>query len=409
VEYQGVKTGLILFLTYVVLGTITSPSWWYSFLFGRGILSNEEWTNGIAWNFQLFSISSIMFLVLLYLDLLLSKKRRLTVFIESVIEGLHVQIVKKHAIIIFVLLALMAMSIVTLDMRTREQREASGELAKKMMDKNYSSKAPLDKPSRFVFLAKTVIDPMFKQHEDSLAIEKVTEEYHSSKEFKGEVKFSEFVKTEGGKNEAQKRIVEYRKEKRSPEQQTAELVGYLYKNNQLKTYGHEPKPRSPSRKYIEKYYKSLDGLIFIDSETKKTDTDEIDEAVKTFKKYGIPLDSAALKKIRSSSLSKQIQDLETDLRSVQGNVLVVGNWSVQSKGDIYNFTRLFIDDVSNSPISEFRLSKTLIVNESKTMIENAINTAKNTTMKLGVFGSVASSSSGQPVKVLIDPIAVYIP
>jgi hypothetical protein len=43
------------------------------------------------------------------------------------------------------------------------------------------------------------------------------------------------------------------------------------------------------------------------------------------------------------------------------------------------------------------------------MIENAINTAKNTTMKLGVFGSVASNFSVQPVKVLIDPIAVYIP
>jgi hypothetical protein len=28
VEYQGGKTGLILFLTYVILGTITSPSWW---------------------------------------------------------------------------------------------------------------------------------------------------------------------------------------------------------------------------------------------------------------------------------------------------------------------------------------------------------------------------------------------
>jgi hypothetical protein len=338
----------------------------------------------------------------LYVEPLILKRRLIGKSLSNFFDRFTIFVLEKDKFIVSFLVATLVASLLTLDNRSLQTRNEYDARILSQYDRTETIKTPLEQPSRFIFLATKVIDSLYKQREESLAIAKVTEEVQASKNIKGAVQFSEVFKTDAEKSEAQKRITEYQANKKAPEQQVKDLVGYLYKTGSMRSYMSTYTKLIPE----QRFYVLEDGTRRV---PEKSENEKINDSIQLLEKYGLDVDQEKLKKIRSRLMAREIQVIESDLRNIQGQILVIGDWSIQLKNDFYIFKRAFIDKVSDSPICEFKLAKSSITAESKSVIEDIVSSNKNAAAKLGVFGTVTSSVTGKSGKVNLDPIAVYLP
>jgi hypothetical protein len=396
---KRVKLIIVGSLLFVVIGSFVFPAWWWGFLFESGFSTSRYWYRGIGSICQTFLIPFLAVCTFLYLEPIALKKRMIGSLLKKRFNELCDFIFEKDRYIILFLIAILVISLITLNARSLSYRR---DYERRTMIQRDTIETPLEQPSRFIFLSTKVIDSLFKQLEDSLAVAKVTEEFQASRNLKGEIEFSDVVKTGAEKNEAQKRITEYQANKKTPEQQIKDLVGYLHKTNSLPSYGLSPYPRAST---VTDYIAG-DGTGRI---PKKSENEEIDDAIQLLERHDLFVDQEKLKRLRSRLLAEEIQTLESGLRTIQGQILVDGNWSIQLKNDFYIFRKSFVEKVSDSPICEFKLPKSAIIAESKSVVDDALSSSKGANIKIGIFGSVTSSVPGSLGKVTLDPIAVYLP
>jgi hypothetical protein len=406
---KGIRLVVVSFLLFITIGNFIFPVWWWEFLFRYGFSKHGYWIGGIDSIFGIFLIPSLVACTLLYLEQIVFKTKNISSSLKRQFNNLKNFILENNRYVVFFLVGCLIASLITLKDRNLSSRLSYRDRLEKTISESIVSqdKVPLEQPSRFIFLSTKVIDSLYTQREDSLAIAKVTEEVQASRNLKGEVKFTEIFKTDAEKNDAQKRMTEYQTKKKTPEQQIKDLVGYLYKTKSIASYGFQP--------YRPKWIAG-EQIIVRAGDIKSTETirdrsenEEIDAAIQVLEKYNLFVDQEKLKKVRGRLLATDIQALESELRNIQGQIIVVGNWSIQLRNDIYTFKRSFIDQISESPTCEFKLPKSFIIPESKLIIDDTVNSGKGTTIKLGVFGTVTSSVTGKTGKVALDPIAVYLP
>jgi len=261
-----------------------------------------------------------------------------------------------------------------------------------------------------------VIDSLYKQREGDLTIAKLTEENQESTGIKTEGQLRDFLKAGTEQSEVLRKVIEYQAIKKTPEQQLKDLIGYLFDKGELPTYGLTATPRYVPNYYgfsnygSQPYSRYPADPYYLSYPTREgPENERLDGAIQLIENYGLSVNPEKLERIRSRLLSKEIQNMESGLRTIQGEVLVVGNWLIESQDDFYVFRKSFIERVSDSPFCEFKLYKAAIIPESKSIISDAAISGKNNEIKLGIFGSVTSSLSDQSTKVSLDPIAVYLP
>jgi hypothetical protein len=399
---RRIKLIVVSTLLFIVVGSFIFPMWWFFFLFKGGFSTSSSWYGGISSICKMALIPLLVACTFLYVEPLILKRRLIGKSLSNFFDRFTIFVLEKDKFIVSFLVATLVASLLTLDNRSLQTRNEYDARILSQYDRTETIKTPLEQPSRFIFLATKVIDSLYKQREESLAIAKVTEEVQASKNIKGAVQFSEVFKTDAEKSEAQKRITEYQANKKAPEQQVKDLVGYLYKTGSMRSYMSTYTKLIPE----QRFYVLEDGTRRV---PEKSENEKINDSIQLLEKYGLDVDQEKLKKIRSRLMAREIQVIESDLRNIQGQILVIGDWSIQLKNDFYIFKRAFIDKVSDSPICEFKLAKSSITAESKSVIEDIVSSNKNAAAKLGVFGTVTSSVTGKSGKVNLDPIAVYLP
>jgi hypothetical protein len=392
-ENYRIKLIIIGSLLFVAIGSFIFPAWWWYFLFEGGFASNEIWYWGISYICRVFLLPLLVICTFLYLEPILLKQESIGLLVKKWSNRVESFVSKRDRYIVLFLIAVLAVSLITLDVRSKSSRLG---YTTRLPSRQNITEVPLERPSRFIFLSEKVITSLYKQREGDLAIAKVTEEVQASKNLKGEVKLAEVLKTDAEKSEAEKKITEYQATRKSPEQQLKDLVGFLYKGGAIPVYGQSRSVKSVSEETSR-------------SSVEKSENQKLEDALKFLERYDLSVDQEKLERLRSRLLAREIQNLESSLREVQGQILVIGNWLISFKDDSYIFSRSFIEKVLDSPICEFKLPKGTIIPESKSIINNVMSSDKNRVIKLGIFGSVTSGVTGGSKKVLLDPIAVYLP
>lgn len=407
VANNRVKLVVVGSLLFITVGTFVFPLWWWYFLARGGFLTSYLWYSGISYIFASSLIPFLTICMILYLEPIVLKQGMLNSLLEKWFNRLTKYIYEKDRYIVFVLVVFLIINLITLDDRSKELRKRFED---GIAAQQSTVQSPLQKPSRFIFLYEKVVNSLYKQREDDVAVSKVTEEFQASKGIKGEVQISEIIKTDAEKSEVERRITEYQATEKTPEQQIKDLIDYLYKLNLLPTFGFSPLQRD----YVSRYPSAPSGYypesqFYGAGYGERSDSDKVDEAVQTLENYGLSVEQEKLARLRNRLLSKEIQKMESSLRNLQGQVLIIGDWLIEAQNDFYIFRQPFIERASDSPFCEFKLSKSAIVPESKSIILDAVNSSASREIKLGIFGSVTSRTTGQPSKVSLDPIAVYIP
>lgn len=390
-----IKLIIVGSLIFVIIGNFIFPVWWWDFLFEGGFANNRMWYGGIGSICQMFLLPFLAICTVLYLEPILLKQKSINLFIKKWLDRLRTFISKRDRYIILFLIAILIASLITLDIRSKSSRI---DYEKRVSWQQPVEEAPLAMPVRFIFLSEKVIDSLYKQREDSLAIAKVTEEVQASKNLKGEFKLSEILRTDAERSEAQKKSTEYQATKKTPEQQLKDLLEYLHNSDSIPTYRLSAS--------LKRY--SVSGQPPTRS-GEKSETQKLDEAIQFIERYNLSVDQEKLRRIRSRLLAREIKDLESNLRDTQGQILVNGNWLIDLKDNSYIFRSAFVEKVSDSPICEFKLPKSAIIPESRLIISDIMNSGKNRPIKLEIFGSITSGITSNSGKVTLDPIAVYLP
>jgi hypothetical protein len=186
-------------------------------------------------------------------------------------------------------------------------------------------------PTTFLYIDNDAIEKLSGQYEPELVPETVVAEIKSSSDIKAGVSVEDFLKTEVGHSEFQRKMTEYKKVAQSPGRKLKDLLPYLAQHQLMQRFW---------------------GTI--------SDPQEVillDQAELTLQEQGIAVDRKQLAAARERILAAQLSNLEGKLRDLQGLVLVEGEWSVQSRGDRYVFSKPFVEVVTHSSLAEFTVKK----------------------------------------------------
>lgn len=204
------------------------------------------------------------------------------------------------------------------------------------------------------------------------------EEVKSSREFKGQVGVEEFLKTESGKSDLQKRLTEYRQSPQSTERKTRDLLRYLLEKGAVKRYRN---------------------ILNTSEEIKK-----LDESIEFLKSnYNLTVDSKQLTNVRDRLLRNEILRLIEELKALHGLILVEGDWLIDIQADAYLLRRPFFDNVTDPPVCEARIRKTDISPQNNDILESL----KGQRMRLSLFGNVITGMSGDSKTVKVNSFALF--
>ena len=322
------KLFIIFSLLFITVGIFLYPLWWQIFLFQRGFLERGVWYGGISYLLQRSLIPFVVVCTVLYLESIFFKRKVLNTLLKRCLENATRYLYRKDKYVVLALSIALLICLITLHSRSESQQTLLNE---KISLTQSEVQSPLEKPSRFIFLSENVINSLYKQREDDLAIAKVTEEIQESKGITGEVQLSEILKTDAEQNEVRRKVTEYQAAQKTPEQQLKSLVGYLYSSDLIPTYGLTPNINRRSV-YIQYSRDIYDRAINESGRYGRArqsedmlESERLEEAIRTIERYGLSVEPEQLEILRNRLLSREIQDIETELRDLQGQVLVVGN------------------------------------------------------------------------------------
>ncbi|MDQ3820632.1 MAG: hypothetical protein M3362_23525, partial [Acidobacteriota bacterium] len=262
------KLIISLVALYIIIGALIYPYYWYQFFFEHGYSNKRTWNWGIGYLEDYYLVPALIITLIVFVILFTSKPSFLYRFIKGIWHIVsYYTSGRRGSRLIAVLLLLCGMSIFTLGIRTKEEREASQraiqeyeqekrkllEAARRQVS---SDEPPLSVPTSFIFLSKENVESLYGQYEPELIPASVIEEIKDSTDIKGEINLEDFLKTEAGKNMLQRKLTEYRQTSKNEERKLKDLARYLYDNGLLKRYGNM-KTNSDEIKEIDQATKVL--------------------------------------------------------------------------------------------------------------------------------------------------------
>ena len=187
----------------------------------------------------------------------------------------------------------------------------------------------------------------------------------------------DFLKTEVGHSEFQRKMTEYKRVAQSPGRKLKDLLPYLAKHQLMRRFW---------------------GTI-----SDPPEVTLLDQAELTLQRKGIAVDKKQLAAARERLLAEQLRKLEDELKNLQGLVLIEGEWSVQARGDRYVFTKPFVENVTHSSVAEFTVKKSDLAPGYEAIIDG--NRGKSIHLRL--FGNVLVGTS-EAGTILIEPEGLFL-
>ena len=292
----------------------------------------------------------------------------------KVIDGTGGRVVRLLVVIIIIYsLATIDSRIEEVERQTRlEIEELSRGLARK------PENPPLAGPTSFIFLSSQNVDSLYGQYEPELIPATIIDEMQKSNQLKGSIKVDEYLTTEVGRNDLQRRVTEYKGVSKNSERKLKDLLQYLLTTAFLKRYQ--------------------------DLQASSIEISNLNNAVRLLgTQYGLVINNDQLTRVRDQLLSQEILKLKAELKQLRGLVLVEGDWSVETQQDAYIFRRSFIENVSESLNCELKLKKSDISPENRAIIEDL----KTKKIRASVFGNVIVGISDETRTVTVNPMAVF--
>jgi hypothetical protein len=370
------STGVLL---YVAIGIrYIDPEWWRSFVFEGGAFNWSHWSTGLEYvntNLAGFFVVALVLCFIAFMMLPTSLRTAIKSFALKLIDGTGGRIIR------VILVGIIIFSLMTLDSRVAEikrQEHLEVEQLQRELARGNVDNHPLAGPTSFIFLSSQNIDSLYGQFEPELIPATVIDEMQKSNELKAGVKIEEYLTTEVGKHELERRMTEYKRISKNSERKLKDLLQYLLITNFIKRYE--------------------------DLQTTSEDIKKLDDAVTLLgTQYGLVVDNGQLTKVRDQLLSQEILKLKTELKQLRGLVLIQGDWSVETQQDTYLFKRAFIENVTEPMNCELKLKKSDISPENREIIEDL----KDKKIRASVFGNVIVGISDQTRTVTVNPMAVF--
>jgi hypothetical protein len=375
---RGTKLVATLALIYVLIGTFYYPEWWYTLFFAGGLFDYYHWSGATDYLLYKFGILVTVLLLFLAFRWLLPSRIRTRVarYWEIAKESNNG---RTGFYLRFILIILLVMRFSTINESIENQRvHDSVEFAQSMERSN-----PLTRPTSFILLSKDSVDSLYGQYEPDLVPAVVIAEIKSSTSTNAHVNFDQFLQSDVGKVELQRRLTEYRQTPKNSERKLGDLLRFLIEKS------------LSDESYLKRYG---------DLERKSEGIKKLDDAIEVLRsEYHLSVDAKQLTVVRDQLLAEEIQRLVNELKQLHGLVLVEGDWSVESQPDSYILKRAFVENVTDSPTCETRIEKSAVSSQNKEIIESL----KGERMRLSVFGSVITGMSTNSKSVRINPIAIF--
>lgn len=361
-------------LIYVLVGINYDPHWWDGFLFQGGILDSSKWNEGLSFVIENFLFQSlVVFIVIIAICWLVRRRwpRQFAHFWTVVKTNMYGS---KGFYLQLVLLVGVGASLVSM----HSNIEAEGKKYLDTLIVQTTKEAPLARPTSFVFLSKDNIESLYGQYEPELNRSTVIEEMQNAKDVRAGANVDEFLKTEIGKSELQRRLTEYHQNPKNTERKLGDLLKFLLTSNYVKRYAN--------------------------LESKSTEIQKLDGATALLKsEYNLIVDPKQVTQVRDKLLAEEILRLVNELKELHGLALIEGDWSVETQPDAYILKRPFVENVTDSPVCETKVPKSDISAQNREIIEGL----KGERMRLSVFGNVITGMAGSSRTVRVNPMAVF--
>ena len=375
----------IIILSYVLVGTLLYPVWWYEFLFLGGIWQVDYWIGGfqyVAFEIMTHPLMAWLALPILMISALLISR---TSAPDNLLDGLK-SVWSRYVMgnrwgYILLSLAILALGGILSTPSRFESRLTNFEefLASVKFDKLRMTRKTLSlqNPSKFLYVNEGIVSSLYGQYEPDLVPVMVIQEFGNSSGLRVGASFRELAEAEIDRTRYERRVLEYRSIQKSPERKAIDLLTYLINETSL--------------------------TVFEGVESIPEELEEIDEAVEILKRHGIRVPSGKMLAVRGALLAEEIAGLKSDLRNLKGLVLVKGLWTVTESAEAFVFRRPFVENVVASPVCQFSLARALFLPEELTLLEGMTDRE----LPLIVFGNTLTGITDESQIILLTPIAVY--
>jgi hypothetical protein len=364
---------LVLSLSVVLLiGIFLYHEWWSGFLYGGGFRDLSWWIDGGVDALQQIAVGLVTLAALLALMhvLRLARLQEVRALLQRVIGSPRAgDLITLLTLAIFVAIAITvgAMS----EGFWPSPKSATGSFAMTVSDPALTS-------TTFLYIDREAVEKLSGQYEPELVPELVVSEIKSSSDVKVGVSVEDYLKTEVGKTEFQRRLTQYKELAKTPERKLKDLLPYLAQKH-----------------LMERFWGTLSNPV---------EFSKLDVASATLRGQGIQVDERLLAAAREKLLAEQLHELEEKLRNLQGLVLIEGEWSVQGRGDRYVFMKPIVENVTHSSLAQFTVKRSDLTQGYEAMIEGS----KGRTLHLRLFGNVLIGTADVPGTILIQPEGLFL-
>jgi hypothetical protein len=356
----------------LLLGVLLYPEWWYSFLYSGGFRDLSYWTDGSldALKQIAVAIATLTALLIFMHFVRLARFQDLRLSLQQVIASPRADLsISFLTLAVFVAIAV---AVGTLgDRFVSGPSRVTGLFTIATVDPGVT-------PTTFLYIDNDAIEKLSGQYEPELVPETVVAEIKSSSDIKVGASVEEFLKTEVGRSELQRKMTEYKKLVKTPERKLKDLLPYLAQHQ-----------------LMQRFWGTLND---------PEEVNRLDQAALVLKGQGVKTDAKQLAAAREKILAEQLRKLEEKLRALQGLVLVEGEWSVQGRGDRYVFTKPFVENVTHSSMAEFSVKKSDIPAGYGAIIDGS----KGRALRLRLFGNVLLGTADAPGIIVIEPEGLYL-
>lgn len=366
-----IRLAVLLLSLIFLIGIVTYPEWWTGFLFGGGFRDLSSWRDDGLDALQQVAIAVVVFAALLGLLHVLRIFRLQE--LRSLLQLVVTSPIADRSVTFLTLGVFVAIAAIVGTMVDRAIP------ARKIVTGGYSITVndPGLTPTTFLYIDNDAVEKLSGQYEPDLVPETVVAEIKSSSDIKAGVSVEDFLKTEVGQSEFQRKMTEYKKVAQSPGRKLKDLLPYLAQHQIMRRFW---------------------GTIRDPPEITR-----LDQAELTLQGQGIAVDRKQLAAARERLLAEQLRKLEDELKDLQGLVLIEGAWSVEARGDRYVFTKPFVENVTHSSLAEFTVKKS----DLAAGYEAIIDRNRGKTLHLRLFGNILVGTSDAGT-ILIEPEGLFL-
>lgn len=370
---------LILILSgYILIGYILYPSWWYDFFVLGGIFSLRFWIGGIRAILEYLMYNPVLIIAIIAgLILAFRNKDKIKLPKINLFQGNKVIIpIILPIFIVLIIWSYNRSHFIHDDVITSEQYEKIIAEQNKKEEAEAIIKLPVD----FYYLNQSRIKNLYSQIKPDLVLKEKQLEFQNQKE-RGIKGGNDLLNAENKEGVTKKETNSYKREEAPLPKQTTQLLNHFHQKQLIKVY---------------------ENLELASEDVKK-----LEDFKSTAKQFGINFNTSEFNSVYSRIYSEKLIEENKKLKSLTGQVLVKGEYSIKSNESNISLEHYYIKINGNQGI---KFTITPISPNDKNLLSTTFKdrnlNGKN--LNLNVFGKVVRFEE-QPniTEIYIEPYAVW--